>query len=256
MRMTRLDERLDGALAVLYESYTLNSGTFFEKTRWNFRLLQAAITSKVRFHGQLLQDAFVVAATNSMKHGQFVEIGVGDGCHLSNTLTLERDFQWKGLLIEANPFFWPQIEKNRPAAALARTAVLGSARGPLTFRHVGGFPELSALENYAASDQHDRSKADELSVETRGIVDVLQENGIPRTVDYVSLDVEGPEIEILEAMLAANYRPRVLTVEHNRLPERIETLTKLLEPDYDIVLSTASQWDLWAVEKSLASNLA
>lgn len=255
MRTTRFDERLEGALAVLYESYTLNSGSFLAQTRWNVRLLQAAMTHQVQFHGQLLQDAFVLAATNSLKHGQFVEIGVGDGCHLSNTLALERDFEWEGLLIEANPFFWPQIEKNRPTAKLAKTAVLGSARGSLTFRHVEEFPEISALNDYATSDHHDRSKANEVSVETTGIVDVLRANGIAKGVDYVSIDVEGPEIEILSAILAADYRPRVLTVEHNRIPERVETLTKMLEPHYDIVLTKASQWDLWAVEKSLASCL-
>jgi FkbM family methyltransferase len=255
MRTTRFDERLDGALAVLYESYALNSGNYLPQTRWNMRLLQAAMTEHVQFHGQLLQDAFVVAATNSMKQGQYVEIGVGDGFHLSNTLALEKHFQWEGLLIEANPFFWPQIANNRPNAKLAKTAVLGSARGPLTFKHVEDFPEISALSDYSKSDQHDRSKAKELSVETSGIVDVLRDNNIAKSVDYVSIDVEGPEIEILSAMLDAGYRPRVLTVEHNRVPERVEQLTKMLGRDYDVVLTKASQWDLWAVEKSLSNSL-
>lgn len=37
------------------------------------------------------------------KHGFFVECGANDGQYLSNTLQLETESQWTGLLIEADP---------------------------------------------------------------------------------------------------------------------------------------------------------
>lgn len=255
MPITRFDERFAGALAVLYEAYSLNEGKWPSQTKWNARMVQAVLCSDVKFHAQLLQDAFVLATTDYLRAGEFVEIGVGDGRHLSNTLTLERDFAWRGLLIEANPFFWSKIEKHRPDAKLAKTAVLANPRGRMTFRHVADFPEVSSLDGYAESDHNDRSKSDFITVETAGIVSVLQANGISLHPDYVSIDVEGPEVEILSAILAGGYRPRILTIEHNRIPERVEMLTSILSDDYQIVLSSSSQWDLWAVEKALAHHV-
>lgn len=253
MSSARFDANLEAALAALYEAY--HSETWSQQTVWNLRLLNAVTTSQTKFHAQLLQDAFVLATTRFMRGGLFVEIGVGDGVHLSNTLTLERDFGWQGLLIEANPFFWPEIERNRPTAQLAKLAVLGKARGPLVFHHVPSFPEISALEDFAAGDHHNRSDFDAVSVDSAGIVDVLEAHAIPRTVDYVSIDVEGPEIEILSAMLDAGYRPRIFTIEHNRVADRIQSLHDLLSTDYEIVAAGASNWDLWAVEKTLAQQL-
>ncbi|MNY58660.1 hypothetical protein D3C86_1950200 [compost metagenome] len=61
-------------------------------------------------------------------------------------------------------------------------------------------------------------------------------------------------MEILEAVLVAGYRPQVLTIEHNRVEERIEKIKSLLRDDYEVVLSSASNWDLWAVEKNLAAE--
>ncbi|XP_069169523.1 uncharacterized protein [Procambarus clarkii] len=41
--------------------------------------------------------------------GTFLEAGAYDGEFLSNTLYLEHEFQWRGVLIEANPLFFSQL---------------------------------------------------------------------------------------------------------------------------------------------------
>ncbi|AYG94284.1 hypothetical protein D8I30_03095 [Brevundimonas naejangsanensis] len=250
---SRFDERLNGAVQCLYEAYAAG-GRASAETAWNLRFLEAVHSASMRFHAQLLQDAFVLMATGGRRKGQFVEIGVGDGVHLSNTLTLERDFGWRGLLVEANPHFWPAIEEARPLAQLAKAAALPQAAGLLSFRHVPSFPEISSLAEFASGDHHDRSVFEEHQVESVAIGDLLQDSGVRKDVDYVSIDVEGPDVEILEAILDAGYRPKVLTIEHNRVADRIEKIKGLLDDDYEVVLSSASNWDLWAVEKGLAAE--
>lgn len=250
---SRFDERLDGAVQCLYEAYAAN-GRGVGATGWNLRFLEAVQSPSTRFHAQLLQDAFVLMATGGRRNGQFVEIGVGDGVNLSNTLTLERDFGWRGLLVEANPHFWPAIEEARPQALLAKVAAMPQAAGLRSFRHIPDFPEISSLSEFASCDHHDRSLFVEHQVESVAVGELLKENGIRKDVDYISIDVEGPDVEILEAVLVAGYRPKVLTIEHNRVAERIETIKSLLQDDYEVVLSSASNWDLWAVEKSLAAE--
>ena len=50
------------------------------------------------------------------KKGFFVEAGALDGETMSNTLTIERNQSWTGLLIEADPVSFEKMkEKNRKA---------------------------------------------------------------------------------------------------------------------------------------------
>ncbi|MNL25946.1 hypothetical protein D3C87_1474490 [compost metagenome] len=128
------------------------------------------------------------------------------------------------------------------------------AAGLRSFRHVPGFPEISSLSEFASGDHHDRSVFVEHQVESVAVGELLKDSGIQKDVDYISIDVEGPDVEILEAVLAAGYRPKVLTIEHNRVAERIDKIKSLLQDGYEVVLSSASNWDLWAVEKSLAAE--
>ena len=84
--------------------------------------------------GQYGQLGKIVELFNGKKNGFFIECGALDGekpnifepnisCNnsfvfsgesLSNTLVFELRFQWKGLLVEANPFAYRQLrEKQR-----------------------------------------------------------------------------------------------------------------------------------------------
>jgi hypothetical protein len=50
------------------------------------------------------------------KKGFFVEAGALDGEVASNSLKLEKDYGWTGLLVEPNPYNVPQLRlKNRKA---------------------------------------------------------------------------------------------------------------------------------------------
>jgi hypothetical protein len=72
-------------------------GKEFDKTR--------AIVKKYKYNGQALQDEFVVNILKHKKNGFFVEIGSADPIKINNTYTLEKEFDWKGFMIEINPSF-------------------------------------------------------------------------------------------------------------------------------------------------------
>ncbi|CAL4140743.1 unnamed protein product, partial [Meganyctiphanes norvegica] len=53
------------------------------------------------------------------KQGTFLEAGAYDGEFLSNTLFLEKEYGWRGILVEANPdFFKRLLKKNRKSYAV------------------------------------------------------------------------------------------------------------------------------------------
>ena len=56
---------------------------------------------------------------NFQKRGFFVECGALDGDRSSNSLYLETELHWTGLLVEMDPYFYTQlIGKNRKAYSI------------------------------------------------------------------------------------------------------------------------------------------
>src|SRR5262249_12101999 len=62
------------------------------------------------------QDLWVLHETRHKIDGYFVEFGAADGASGSNTLLLERDFDWRGILAEPNPVWHDDLKRNRKAA--------------------------------------------------------------------------------------------------------------------------------------------
>lgn len=64
-------------------------------------------------YSQANQDLFVSIITNK-KNGYFVEIGSNDPIHNNNTYYLEKELNWKGLMVEYDPTFEPLYKIHRP----------------------------------------------------------------------------------------------------------------------------------------------
>ena len=60
---------------------------------------------------QLGQEVFVLNQTNYKKGGIFVDIGGGHPVIINNTLTLEKDWGWKGISLDIGPPYTHECEK-------------------------------------------------------------------------------------------------------------------------------------------------
>jgi FkbM family methyltransferase len=159
-----------------------------------------------------------------------------------------------GTLIEANPFFCEKIRANRPNCELVPKAVLDVGGGVLPFRHVGHFPELSSLEQFASSDKHrvSRENHEKVNVEVVEVGGLFRELGVSKDkLDFLSIDIEGPDVLVLSAIVSAGYRPKVVTIEHNFEVGKVAEIERIIAPDYNIVLRSFSNWDLWAIRKDI-----
>lgn len=67
-----------------------------------------------KFHGQALQDKFVLNVLKNKKNGTFFEIGSHEPIHINNTYTLASEFGWKGIMVEYCEHFRAGYEKHRP----------------------------------------------------------------------------------------------------------------------------------------------
>lgn len=66
-----------------------------------------------KYYGQAQQDKFVLQMLNHKKNGLFLEIGSSHPIEFNNTYLLEKQYGWKGIMVEYNPIFLESYKKIR-----------------------------------------------------------------------------------------------------------------------------------------------
>ena len=218
-------------------------------------LRSAALLPKAA--AQLRQDIFVAAATGFQRDGYFVEFGATDGVYLSNTLLLERELGWTGLLAEPARVWHEGLASTRQARIDTR-CVYSTTGQTVAFREVAADQALSTMVEYTGCDLHEptRRTGQNYDVETVSLVDLLDEHGAPDIIDYLSLDTEGSELAILKAFDFSRYEFGVITCEHNNTPIRNDVLDLLVKHGYRRVLNGVSLFDDWYVHSSRIASLS
>jgi FkbM family methyltransferase len=195
-----------------------------------FAFLGECLTHFGRSRAQLFQDCYVCYRLHDKRGGFFVEFGATDGKELSNSYMLEAELGWRGILAEPLPFWHHALAGNR-RARIDHRCVWRRSGERLEFLTLHTIPELASLKAYAESDLHaaERRKAEgTFPVETVSLADLLAQHEAPEDIDYLSIDVEGAELDVLAGMDFDRYRPRIITIEHNFQPHRGE-MQRLLE---------------------------
>ena len=196
--------------------------------------------------GQLFQDLWVLYETEQQLAGYFVEFGAVDGLAHSNTLVLERQFGWRGILAEPNPSMAKSLEKNRIASIDTRCVWRKSDE--LVELLVTPDPEFSTLVSLAKSDQHfttERMSGEMHKVLTVSLADLLEQHDAPLVIDYMSVDTEGSEYEILTAFPFGSRTIRLLSVEHNHRPIERDLDRLMATHGYERRFPELSDWDAW-----------
>lgn len=196
---------------------------------------------------QLRQDLFVLAQLGFKRDGYFVEFGATNGVGLSNTHILEKSFGWRGILAEPAKCWHSQLKANR--SAIIETRCVWSVSGAvLKFNEVDD-PELSTIAQFSSGDLHQKARESgkTYEVQTVSLNDMLEHHQAPSEMDYLSIDTEGSEFEILQKLDFNKYRFRVITCEHNYTPMREEIFNLLSRHGYVRKYTELSRFDDWYV---------
>ena len=193
---------------------------------------------------QLGQDLWVLEKSSYKRGGFFVEFGATNGILLSNTYLLEKHFGWQGLCAEPNPDYFADLQKNRNC--LVSNACIGAETGQEVEFVLAD--EFGTIAQYADTDQHAarraafRNDGRTIRLRTTSLADFLTAHKAPRQIDYLSIDTEGSEFDILSAFPFEDWTIRLISVEHNFTPMR-DKIRHLLEAlGYQ---RTEAQWDDW-----------
>jgi len=210
-------------------------------------ILQLAIKYLHDSRGQFFQDVAALYFSKGKRDGFFVEVGTGDGERLSNTFMLEKNFGWRGLMFEPNRDFSNSIKKCRTAILDCRAA-FSSDGNILNFTENEDAGELSALTKF--SENGGQPKGQQYEVQCITLNTAFKEHAVPTTIDFMSIDTEGAEFEVLTGLDLTKYDVRFLVVEHNGNMQKMQQIAGHLDNyGYTEVCSEISCIDGWFLRR-------
>ena len=188
-------------------------------------------------------DKWVIEKVFPQKRGGFfVEAGACEGIFCSTTYVLEKHYGWRGILVEPNPFnfrdkrnepyninlpLWANLPNNRSNSACLNRGLSGER--PVTAEFVeitdrnrvgfSGFPSFDASgeEAWWKKVRSEKPIAEihynKHQVVCEPLDKILRDHEAPPIIDYLSLDVEGAEWEILRSFPFNTYTFRAISIE-------------------------------------------
>ena len=185
------------------------------------------------------QDLFALLSNNFKSSGVFIEFGAYDGVIFSNTHLLEKQFGWTGILIDPIPNHYESMKQNRNCKLI---------HGAITAKH----QESVLIEELPASDlsrfvtkRKIFKKVHEVKALT--LQEVIDQNLSSNEIDFLSIDIEGDDIEILKSLDLSRYKIKAICVEHNFREGSDKIIDFMYKKGYDLVYGEFSKNDYWFV---------
>jgi len=164
------------------------------------------------WHAQAGQDKTIAHLFSLMRGGFFVDLAANHAVVNSNTRALERDFGWRGLCIDGNVELLWELANERTCQVLG-TVVTSRTGATATF----ALDANDAVSGIIAKgvDNHTLTTRAVRHYTTVSLLDVLAYARAPASIDYLSLDVEGAEDDVLLPfpLATSGYTFRAVTIE-------------------------------------------
>ncbi len=186
---------------------------------------------KNNFYGQHGEDFIIYKLLGEKSYGFYVEVGCIDGLRFSNSYFFEKN-GWKGICIEAHNDYIPLIRRNRPESIVEHCAISDFDAEEIEF-YANSRGSLSTLDKN--QEENFRKKQPEYfegftiqKVPVRKLDTILSKYS-PEKIDFISIDIEGHEINALKGINLKKFRPDIFIIECDSL-ENEKLINKLLKP--------------------------
>lgn len=194
-------------------------------------------------YGQYQQDLWVALAVgHGKKNGYYVDVGSADGVQISNTYLLDR-MGWQGVCID--PF--PRNMQQRTCQVFKQPVFAESGK-KVQFRAAG---DLGGIASDLGKYKKYLNEAPMVEFTTATLDEILEKAKAPQWIDYMNIDVEGAEVDVLRGFSFDKHQIGALTIEHNFETEKREQIRKLMESN-GYVRVRSWEVDDWYVYRTLA----
>ena len=185
------------------------------------------------------QDLLALLSNDFKKGGIFIEFGAYDGVIFSNTYLLEKQFGWSGILIDPIPNHYKSMKLNRKCKLI---------HGAITAekQHSVLIEELPASDLSRLVEKPGIFKKTH-EVKSFTLQEVIDQNLPNVGIDFLSIDIEGNDIDILKSLDLNRYKINTVCVEHNFREGSDEIIGYMDIKGYDLVYSEFSKNDYWFV---------
>ena len=192
-------------------------------------------TKEPDLKGQFGQAIEVSKLLGGQTNGFFIEAGAFNGQDISNTLLLEMQYNWTGILIEPNPDLYQEmLTKQRKSYCLETCLSTEKEVQKVDFDATGAYGGIMNGEDLKPGSRADeaikqRKESNPDFVPTYGafVRRTLQMQCLPLTsiiealgnpvIDYFSLDIEGAEFPVLKTIDFDKVDIRVFSIEVTKL---------------------------------------
>jgi len=174
---------------------------------------------------------------NKKTHGFFIELGANDGLTQSNTAFFEFLRNWRGILIEPSLKGYELCKINRPSSICVNYACVSDDYKYHTIK--GNFIYNSLMGSVNGERQKDINLNE---VEALTLEKILDDNiEVTQDIDFLSLDVEGYELNVLKGLNLNKYKPKYILIEIH--PNEFGSICSLLESHNYILIGNISNYN-------------
>jgi len=173
------------------------------------------------FPSQNGQDKWVSEAVfRGVDDGVFLDVGSADGVVNSNTFALERK-GWTGICIDPFPTSMAQR-----TCQMFKEVVFSHPGKRVAFRTAG---ELGGVADTLGRWKTVAGESPTVDLVTVTLADILARANAPSYIHFMSLDIEGAELEALRGLPFDRYSFGAMAIEHNEEEPKRSEIGRLLE---------------------------
>lgn len=196
------------------------------------------------FYSQDEQDKFLETNVfKGLKNGVFIDVGAHNGINLNNTLYFEETNNWTGINIEPNVKVYRDLITRRPKCINLSCAVCNKDGETEFFCNFGETTMLSGiketydprhLQRLARENRYIGGVTHLIKVETKKLETICDEHNI-KHVNYLSIDVEGAEFEVIKSINFDKVFIDVIGFENNYEDTTLPIIKYLEDRNYVII---------------------
>lgn len=184
--------------------------------------------------------------------GYYVDVGANDPTIESQTWHLEQ-LGWHGLMLEPLPSYCDLLRKQRRGTVIQNACSSPENHNKMLRLIVAGGHSTLNADPIARGSYSEET----IEVQCKTLDSILEENHAPVGFDFISIDIEGHEMEMFKGFTLAKWQPKLVLLEDHVTDHKKHQ--HMLSSGYQLLLRTGlNSWYVSNAEKykfSLSSRL-